>query len=416
MTAKDDLSREQYGNWLRLVVLAACMLRIALVGFAAEKPEPFDFPDSHRYVRVARNIAEGNGPVESRTALSATDPVYPTMLAWGIRFGGRSTAAIMSFGRAINGVFGVIVVALVAAMGSRLYSRRVGLLAAGWCAIDPILLFFNALVLTELPYIAMLMGAVLLVIRFRSSRQIGDAFAAGVILGVATLTRSSGLFLPLLIAGWIVLVNWRSKDRLRSIAAAALMLVAMLIVMSPVIYRNHRLFGAFVPVRTGGGASLMEALGPWADGAPGMDRIEYPQVPPGANEVQRDRVYQDAAIAWAKAHPGDVMRLAWRKLARTWSITMNAPGFQSGFYAIVCWLSVAPIFLLTIVGVWVERRRFGWLSLLLLPAAYFTLIHMVFVGSVRYRLPAMPFLFILAAVGVCAILRMNVRRPGGTEA
>lgn len=416
MTTKDDLSRELYGNWLRIVVLVACMLRIALVGFAAENPGPFDFPDSHRYIRVARNIAEGNGPVESRKALSATDPAYPAMLAWGIRFGCRSTAAVMTFGRVINSVFGVVVVLLTAALGSRLFSRRVGLLAAAWCAIDPILLFFNALVLTELPYIAMLIGAVLLLIRFHESKQIGDAFAAGAILGIATLTRSSGLFLPLLLAAWLVMSGWRTKPRGRSVAAAVLVLFAMLIVMSPVIYRNYRIFGTFVPVRTGGGASLMEALGPWADGAPGMDRIEYPTVPSDSNEVQRDRAYREVAVTWAKAHPSEVLRLAWRKLARTWSITMNASGFQSGFYAIICWLTVAPIFLLALIGVWTLRRRASILCLLLLPAAYFTLIHMVFVGSVRYRLPAMPFLFILAAIGVCAILRWPIRRHGGTEA
>jgi hypothetical protein len=55
------------------------------------------------------------------------------------------------------------------------------------------------------------------------------------------------------------------------------------------------------------------------------------------------------------------------------------------------------------------------LALLLLPAAYFTLIHMVFVGSVRYRLPAMPFIFILAAVGLCALLRAAVWPPSEAD-
>ncbi|MCA9256844.1 MAG: hypothetical protein KDA33_14445, partial [Phycisphaerales bacterium] len=155
---------------------------------------------------------------------------------------------------------------------------------------------------------------------------------------------------------------------------------------------------------------------PWADGAPGMDRIRYPQTPEGANEVVRDRIYRDAAITWARAHPGDVISLAWRKLARTWSITINAAAFQSGFYALVCWLSVAPIFLLAIIGIWRIRRHASILCLLLLPAAYFTLVHMVFVGSVRYRLPATPFLFILAAIPLAGVLRRTDSEPHGAEA
>lgn len=405
MTMENDLSRARYRRGLWIVVLIGCLARAGLFAYALWNPAPFDFPDSHRYVCVARNIAVGRGPVESATTLAGTDPVYPAMLAIGVRLGCASDAAILSFGRAINCLFGLVVVGLIAAIGERLFSRRVGLWAAAWCAIDPILLFFNALVLTELPYIAMLCAAILLLIRFNESGRIGLAVLAGAILGVATLTRSSGLFLPLLLAVWLIAANWRLPTRRTSVGAAIAMLLAVFVVMAPVIYRNYELFGAFVPVRTGSGASLMEALGPWADGAPGMDRIVYPDVAEDANEVERDRVYRAAALAWARSHPRETLALAIRKLARTWSITINAAAFQSGMYALAGWLSVAPIFLLGLVGAWRTRRRIAVLVVLLLPAGYFSLLHMVFVGSVRYRLPAMPLIFLLAAVGLCAMLR-----------
>jgi hypothetical protein len=35
---------------------------------------------------------------------------------------------------------------------------------------------------------------------------------------------------------------------------------------------------------------------------------------------------------------------------------------------------------------------------LLAPVLYFTLVHMVFVGSIRYRVPVIPMLFVAAAV------------------
>jgi hypothetical protein len=40
---------------------------------------------------------------------------------------------------------------------------------------------------------------------------------------------------------------------------------------------------------------------------------------------------------------------------------------------------------------------------LLLPAMYFSAVHSLFVGSVRYRLAAIPMLEILAAVALVAI-------------
>lgn len=409
MTNADTLAQAHFRRWLFRIVVIGAVIRIGLIAYASFHPGPFDFPDSHRYMRVARNIADGLGPIDSTTTLAGTDPIYPAMLSIGARFGCQCDWRLTSFGQAINSACGLLVIWFVGALGARLFSHRVGLLAAAWSAVDPILLFFNALVLTELPYIAMLVGSVWLMVRFADTQCLRYVIMAGAVLGLATLTRSSGLLLPFLYAIWIPIAFGRGARRARAIGASVGMLLAMIVVMSPVIYRNYSLFGAFVPVRTGSGASLMEALGPWADGAPGMDRIAYPPIADDANEVERDRVCREAAVDWASAHPVETVRLAIRKLSRTWSITINADAFQSGFHAAVCWISVAPVFLLALIGIWRIRGKWRVLVLLLLPGAYFTLVHMVFVGSVRYRLPAMPFIFILAAIGLCGLLRMPER-------
>jgi hypothetical protein len=61
-----------------------------------------------------------------------------------------------------------------------------------------------------------------------------------------------------------------------------------------------------------------------------------------------------------------------------------------------------------IVGAW-RFSELGWAYVLAwLPAAYFTLLHMVFVGSIRYREPAMLALVVLAA-GVLAGMPLKPR-------
>ena len=70
-------------------------------------------------------------------------------------------------------------------------------------------------------------------------------------------------------------------------------------------------------------------------------------------------------------------------------------------------LVLLAFLLLGACGAWHLRARWRALSWLLLPVAYFTLLHLVFVGSVRYRVPVMPLVEILAAWGVVCLWRRS---------
>jgi hypothetical protein len=51
--------------------------------------------------------------------------------------------------------------------------------------------------------------------------------------------------------------------------------------------------------------------------------------------------------------------------------------------------------------------------LLLAPAIYLSAVHMVFVGSVRYRVPIMPILDVLAGVGALGVWQLMTSRRSG---
>lgn len=403
------------------ILIMATLVRVGLLLYAEKNPQRFDYPDSHRYLRVARNISAGQGPVESVEVKSGTDPLFPSILAVAACGENTDDATLMCRGRIINCFLGLVAVAMLAYFARRLGGEPVGLIAAALLAFDPILLFFNGLVLTETPYIVLLLGACCCLTRAGRDRGWIWAGLAGLLLGLGTITRSTGLLLPLV---WVPIVWQLAKLKFTgqplispqaivgparppapssvrcSLMATTIFLMASWVALMPTVLRNYRLFGQFVPVRTGGGASLMEALGPWADGGPGMEKIVYPPFPPDANEVERDRLCRAAAWEWTRQHPAQALQLAFAKLQRTWSVTLHAPGYGSVSYKLMAWLSVGPELAFGLLGLWRVRRQgliAGWL---LTVPFYFTLVHMVFVGSVRYRAPAMPLVFVLTGIGM----------------
>lgn len=407
----------RFARHLTIILVVALAARIATFVYAWNHFALFDFPDSHRYIAVARNIVAGHGPIDSPDVLAGTDPAYPYLIAMADGLGITTDRGLLLWARGIASLAGWLMVPALALLARRLCSDRIALVAAAWAAIDPMSLFFGATALTDLPYAALLVwGCVLLLKGLCDGHWIAMG-AAGVVFALGTLTRSTAFFLPLAFLPFIAM-QLRKQDSTarrgagRNVAWIAAFLLTYVATLSPLALRQHRVLGEWrLPIRTGGGASLLEALGPWADGAPGMDRIEYPPLDPGANELVRDRVHRKHAIDWATQHPRRVIELAWAKLTRTWSIRLNAADYQSPLYQAIAWLTVAPIFALALAGIWVERRRPEVLLLLLAPAVYFTLMHMVFVGSIRYRIPAMPFVFILAAIAAVRPFRTALTRP-----
>jgi hypothetical protein len=75
----------------------------------------------------------------------------------------------------------------------------------------------------------------------------------------------------------------------------------------------------------------------------------------------------------------------------------------------VAW--TVPIYGLALLGLWRLREQWRRVLLLLTPVIYLSLVYMVFVGSVRYRIPFVPVLDLLAGIGLCGLVWAR-RREG----
>jgi len=393
-----------------------------------------EFPDEKIHWQLARNLATRGELVTDDGRYAARMPGYPLFLLPFAMLGTKGVLAAQLAQALIGAAAAAIVAAFVRSSvgtwergnvatgdgrrgstaseaggqppsaGCR--SERLALAAGLLVAVDPYAIFFAALLLTEVLFT---LEAVLLVASAVSwCRRSGRAAAAGVALcGMAAiLTRPSA-------AGWIVLL-WGlllvfkrfQLPAWRLVAASALTLAAALI---PWALRNRAMIGAPAWLSTNGGVTLYDALGPQATGASDQSFLETMPGLESMTEPQRDRYLYRKALETVRRDPLRVVRLAWVKFGRTWNPLPNAPGYRGAPTAWVLAAYTVGLLALAAAGLGIWRREPVALGMILLPIVYFTLLHSVFIGSVRYRVPLMPFVAMLAAGGAC---RLAATRPG----
>jgi K+-transporting ATPase A subunit len=79
-------------------------------------------------------------------------------------------------------------------------------------------------------------------------------------------------------------------------------------------------------------------------------------------------------------------------------------------------MSYVPAVLLACWGAWENRRAWRRWVLVALPILYFAAVHCVFVGSIRYRQPAMPFILVFSAVGLWSLVAKLARHGRAASA
>lgn len=94
-----------------------------------------------------------------------------------------------------------------------------------------------------------------------------------------------------------------------------------------------------------------------------------------------------------------------KRIAYLWSTADLAPiEIYNGFYHRLAQIHYLLITFLTLLGLFLRRNFLKTDWILLAPAIYITLIHIVFHIEPRYSIPARPFLLIFASVGIIWII------------
>jgi len=166
------------------------------------------------------------------------------------------------------------------------------------------------------------------------------------------------------------------------------------------VYRNYQVTNHFVPTTLWAGPSLYDGLNPQATGDSNMIFFDQENVLKTMSEYEMNQHYTKRAIKYARENPGHVFRLMGAKLLRYWKPWPNAVQFQKFWMIFAVSVIFIPVMCFAIYGAWVSRDQYLLLLITLGPVIYFSLIHLIFVSSLRYRLPAEYSLYILSAVGI----------------
>lgn len=351
-------------------------------------------------------------------------PGFPALLA-----ASRSVFGDWMLGtRLVLCLVGTAACGLVYGLGRQTIGEGAGLSAALLSAVSPVLVGFTPLVLSETLFAACLLASLIAIgavgrrcglsLGAGSGREgttgangagtatdprrlsgAGLAVLAGILIGLACYVRPSWLLAAPVYAGLLVLL---SHFRWLAVLYGALLIIGAVGVLAPWGLRNQRVTGHFVLTTLWAGPSLYDGLNPEANGDSNMTFYDRDDLmgAHGLSEYEVDRHYRNAAWQFVRDNPGRALQLACIKLGRFWSPVPNADQFSAWPVRAAVAVSFVPMVLFSLIGAWRTRRSPWALALTAGPILYFTALHMVFVSSLRYRLPAEYPLLILAAVGV----------------
>lgn len=387
-----------------LFALAGLALRLV---FLALEPGTALAGDEHTWTTWGAEVLASADVAFSplRFRLIFYPPAYPYFVGTAYALFGSLTAV-----KVCQAVLSTLLVPAAGLLGARVFGRAAGITAAAIVAFYPELVWFSVHFWSETLFMVFLWWSLE---RLVAAEEAGAcaALAAGVLWGLATLTRETILYFTPVVALWLA---WRAGRK--GAALAATFLAAAILVVVPWTARNWAIYGAFVPVSTAGALNL------WQGNARLTRQEVYDQYAAVHGRIEK---YEHARAKGLEAirdrQPGWILEKLRGEMPLFWEadslplvhIKRGAYGDVSAWAgAVVAVVVLAPYLIVLAFFAWgVASSSFGRSqTLLLLFLAYYNAIHVATHGFARYRLPVMPVVFLFAAWGFASWRSTERRR------
>jgi len=365
---------------LGIITLVALIIRLAAIPLAPQSL----LPDNLSYRATALEILQGE--VISN---DSTMPLYPLSL---VLFGGGEKSPLL-----VGMITSLISIILIWALAWAIFKdEKAGLVAASMMAVYPMVIFYSVVGLTESLFVPLVLGAFLALYKNRPA-------LASTLFVMSILTRATmDAFAPFVIFWHTLVIQKAGLSRaFRDLTIYGILYV---LIMSPWWYHNAQKFDYFVRLNQGFGTVLYSGNNPMNMSGGGIGGIDFDvsnvfgsidQIP--SVKAEADHKLLNAAIEYIRNNPGNFFKMAGVKFVRIWSLVPHAPALRGNKLALISTLSLLPVLVFAFITLITRRDLFWHLTSILGFISYLTLVHMITIGSIRYRFPLEPLLIVIAA-------------------
>jgi 4-amino-4-deoxy-L-arabinose transferase-like glycosyltransferase len=419
-------------GWIPVAALLLLALTVR-VGFVAATSDYRPVKDGRDYDRYALSIAHGDGYPRSgpeRRPTAYRPPGYPFFLGGVYALAGE-TEDRWAAARLVQAGLGTIAVLLIGLIAAQLWGRREALVALAIGAVFPPLVIVGEALMSESLALPLVLGAVAAVLRQRGAPGVRWAVVAGVLLGLATLTRPNCLLLALPLAFAVAAPHPRLNRR--GLAPVAALFAAAALAIAPWSVRNALAMDHFVPVTTEVGNTLAGTYndvsrtdpdfpGAWREPSRVRDFAPLYARRSELSEPAFDRELRSAAADYVAERPLYVAEVGYRNAWRLTGLDGDWARLSASFLGVEAGPAHAARFaffalaLLALVGALTPAARRAPLFLWTIPVLLVLSALFLNGETPRFRVLADPFAILLAAVGCVHVvdrLRGRIRRSEG---
>jgi 4-amino-4-deoxy-L-arabinose transferase-like glycosyltransferase len=374
-----------FDKHLLIIIVIAFIIRLLFMWLYPDQI----FPDAQAYKTIGQEIFTGK-IITNHIYM----PLYPIL---SFVSGGGSFQILLDI------IFSVLSIWLMYLTSAFIFKDRIAALSsAAIAAIYPHFVFYSVSGLTEVFYTFLLLLSIFLFYK--------KYIVLGIIISILGLLVKPSLdFLnPILVFMFVIFVH--KMDWRKAFKYLGIYFISYIIIMSPWWIHQYQKYDSFVRLSLGDGVVLYTGNNPLNKSGGGINGVDvdetiFNQID---SPIDRNIAQKNEAIKYIIENPIQFVKMSGVKFKRFWRLWPYAEEYTQWYIIFISILSYGVVLLLSLGFLFRNSKKYvEKLSPIFALFVYLTLVHMITIGSIRYRFPLEPFLIIFAGYFFVDIIRDN---------